>query len=174
MNRPYRYVGPPEIRARVAGQAGGTEIRTAAHVSNWAKRTAQEVGGDVPLAATFVIDLAGRLLIADRRSEHIACASGGDVLAAGEMFFDCNPGQSGSVVTVVEVSNQSTGYCPEPQSWPTVAAALERAGLAHPGEFTTTCVFRRCPGCGSRNVVKDGWFKCDVCGHDLPAEWNFD
>ena len=30
-----------------------------------------------------------------------------------------------------------------------------------------------CPRCGERNVVKDGWFVCGVCGADLPAGWNF-
>jgi hypothetical protein len=173
MNRSYRYVGPPEIRARVAGHPGGTEIRSAADVLHWAARTGQDLGGDAPLAATFVIDRGGGLLIADRRSEHVACASGEDVLSAGEIFFDCNPDRRGNGVFVVDVSNHSTGYCPEPESWPAVATALERAGLPDPGEFTTVCVFRRCPSCGSRNLVKDGWFRCDVCGHDLPAEWNF-
>ena len=32
---------------------------------------------------------------------------------------------------------------------------------------------RHCEGCGERNVVRDGWFVCGVCGADLPAEWNF-
>ena len=28
--------------------------------------------------------------------------------------------------------------------------------------------------CGERNVVKDGWFVCQVCGGDLPESWNFE
>jgi transcription initiation factor TFIIIB Brf1 subunit/transcription initiation factor TFIIB len=33
--------------------------------------------------------------------------------------------------------------------------------------------FRRCPACGERNIVKDDWFVCGVCGADLPTVWNF-
>ena len=32
---------------------------------------------------------------------------------------------------------------------------------------------RRCPTCGERNVIRDGWFACGSCGADLPAAWNF-
>jgi hypothetical protein len=58
-------------------------------------------------------------------------------------------------------------------SWPAVAAALDRIGVAHLGRFTTEVVFRRCERCGERNVVKDGWFVCAMCGADLPVGWNF-
>jgi len=109
------------------------------------------------------------LLVADRRSEHVACAGGGAVLSAGEMWFgiDCDR------VEVVEVSNQSTGFCPESESWPVVAAALDQIGVLHPGHFTTEIVFRRCRSCGERNVVKDHWYVCGVCDSELPREWNF-
>ena len=88
--------------------------------------------------ATFVIDADGRRWIADRHSEHVQCARGGDVLSAGEMTFSLK----GGAVAVVGVSNQSTGYRPEPESWPAVAAALDQAGLAHPGGFTAPFEFR--------------------------------
>jgi hypothetical protein len=118
---------------------------------------------------TFVIDLQGDLRLAPRRSEHVACAGGGPVLSAGEITFAEGPG--GWEAT--EVSNQSTGYCPEASSWPVVGRALDRAGVAHPGRFTDEFVFRRCPRCGERNVVKDDYFTCAVCGGELPAWWNF-
>jgi len=85
------------------------------------------------------------------------------------MFFRV----SDSGLEVVDVSNQSTGFCPEPESWPAVAAALDRIGIPHPGRFTQEVVLRRCLTCGQRNIVKDGWFVCEVCGADLPAAWNF-
>jgi hypothetical protein len=91
------------------------------------------------------------------------------VLSAGELFFQVE----GDRVEAAEASNQSTGFCPEPESWPAIAAAPDRVGVAHPGRFTTEVVFRRCEGCGERNAVKDGWFVCGVCGADLPAGWNF-
>jgi hypothetical protein len=133
------------------------------------RRTGRHSDADDFIAATFVIDADGHLLVADRRTEHVACAGGQPVLSAGEMFFDLE----GDHVEAREVSNLSTGYCPEAESWPEVAAALDRVGLAHPGRFTAEVVFRRCEKCGERNVVKDGWFVCEVCGSDLPRCWNF-
>jgi hypothetical protein len=144
-------------------------ISSSAPLLAWAYWTGQCPGPDGLLAATFVIDEKGDLLLADRRSEHVACAGGGPVQSAGEMFFRVEVGRA----ELAEASNQSTGYCPEPESWPVVAAALNRTGVAHPGRFTTAVVFRRCGTCGERNVVKDCWFFCGVCGADLPAAWNF-
>ena len=109
-----------------------------------------------------MIDLEGYLRIADRHSEHIACAAGGEVLSAGEMGFDAR------TATLKYVTNQSTGYCPEPDSWPAVERALRRIGVEPPDGFTTVLVFRRCPDCGQRNIVKEGIFECGVCGSELP------
>lgn len=73
---------------------------------------------------------------------------------------------------VTQISNQSTGYCPEPTSWATVAPALDRAGLPVPDDFTDVFGFRRCPDCGQINIVKDDHYACGVCGSRLPARWN--
>lgn len=169
MTRLYHYVGPADIKARVAGRPAGTWVTSAADLFAFARGTGQRPGPDGLVAATFAIDEKGGLLLADRRSEHVACAGGGPVSSAGEMFFLAEDDR----VEVAEASNQSTGYCPEPESWLAVAAALDRIGVAHPGRFTVEVVFRRCEGCGERNVVRDGWFVCGVCGAELPAEWNF-
>jgi hypothetical protein len=120
--------------------------------------------------ATFVIDEAGWMRIADRRSEHVACAGGQPVLSAGEITFAVTPGGA----DVLWVTNQSTGYCPEPDSWPAVQAALERAKITAPGGFHHECVFRRCDACGSINIVKESAFECSVCSSSLPGEWNLD
>jgi hypothetical protein len=168
--RAYRYVGPADIKARSAGRPGGREIRSAADVVAWIRESAQTARADELVAATFVVDTGGRLLVADRRAEHVACAGGGDVLAAGEVFFAVDGGKA---VAVVEVTNLSTGYCPEPACWTAVESAFARAELDHPPGFTTACVFRKCPACGERNLVKDGWYYCEICGAELPAEWNF-
>jgi hypothetical protein len=165
----YRYVGPAPIKARAAGRPAGTRISCPGDLLAWARDTGQRPGPDGLVAATFIIDTNGDLLVADRRSEHVGCAGGGPVLSAGELFFLVEGGRA----VVVEASNQSTGFCPEPQSWPALAAALERIGVAHPGRFTTEVLFRRCERCGERNIVRDGWFVCGVCQADLPAEWNF-
>jgi hypothetical protein len=168
MARLYCYVGPEAIKARIARQPAGVKISSASDILAWVHNSGQ-LDPEGLVAATFVIDPSGDILLADRRSEHVACAGGGPVLSAGEMFFLVGRGR----VEVAEASNQSTGYCPGPQSWAAVAAALDRIGVPHPARFTTEVVFRLCEKCGERNVVKDGWFVCGSCGADLPAEWNF-
>jgi hypothetical protein len=112
--------------------------------------------------------VVGDLYVAPRRSEHVACAGGRPVLSAGEITFT----RQDRRWTVTEVSNQSTGYCPEPSAWPAVAAACKRAGLEHPGEFTTAFEFRRCPDCDQINIVKDGDFTRAARGGGLPRDWN--
>jgi hypothetical protein len=99
----------------------------------------------------------------------VACADGGPVLSAGEMAFESGPG--GPEVT--SVTNQSTGYCPEPGSWPVVAAALDRIAVPHSGRFTNEFTFRRCPRCGERNLVREDDFTCAICEAEQPAAWNF-
>ncbi|MEE1782508.1 hypothetical protein PUR71_06170 [Streptomyces sp. SP17BM10] len=133
---------------------------------------------------TFVVGLSGFLRLAPRRSEHVVCAGGESVLSAGEIRFEQgdfersdferSDGAGFSGWTAAEISNQSTGYCPDVVSWPAVAAALERIGVRHSGGFTYGVVFRRCPGCRGLNVVREGSFVCVFCDGDLPARWNVD
>jgi hypothetical protein len=155
--RTYQYVGPTEILTAARAAVPGRVVLTREDITR----------ADEPF--TFVIDLEGALRLAARRSEHVACAGGRPVLSAGEVTFEEGP--SGWEVT--SVTNQSTGYCPEASSWPAVAGALDRIGASHPGRFTSEFIFRRCPGCGERNVVRDGDFTCAICDADLPASWNF-
>lgn len=170
MPKLYQYVGPTEIRKRVSHAPPGVRIGSVADLEGWIRSTGQQPNLAGLLAVTFVIDDEGFLRVGDRRSEHVACSEGRPVLSAGEMFF--RRGENG--LEVAEVSNQSTGFCPEPESWSAVAAALNRLGIPHPGRFTQEIIFRRCPTCGERNIVKDGLFTCGSCGADLPANWNFD
>lgn len=163
--RLYRYVGPKSIADRSGPEPAGAAIRSPDDVRAWARTTAQKLS-DGCVIVTFVVDASGVLLIADRRSEHVACAGGQPVQSAGEMTFDI-----GSAVDVKEVSNQSTGYCPEPESWPAVAAALESAGLLALREFSRTCEFRRCV-CGNLTLVKYGSFVCGMCGAAPPVLYN--
>ncbi len=165
MRKLYHYVGPEVIRKRTQVSPAGTHIESIHDLTNWLRAT----GETGLIGVTFVIDEQEYLRVADRGSEHVACAEGGPVLSAGEMFFSVQ----GNKVEVVEISNQSTGFCPEPESWPAVAAALDHLGIPHPGQFTLAVVFRRCLDCGERNIVKDGWFVCDMCGAALPGHWNF-
>jgi len=143
-------VGPDDIRKKVAGAPPGTTIRSQADLTEWLRRTREPADTSGLVRLTFVVDGEGHLRVADRHSEHVACAEGGPVLAAGEMAVVAEKGK----LEVVEISNQSTGFCPEPESWPTVGEALDRLGLPHPGDYTHRFIFRRCPACGQRNIVK--------------------
>lgn len=163
----YEYVGPEDIRHRATTAPQGRQIESGKDLSLW---LAENKGAHTPagqIVATFVISADGRLHLADRHSEHIACSGGQPVRSAGEIFFAADG------AAVEEVSNQSTGFCPEPESWGAVADALDRIGIPHPGGFTAEFTFRRCPGCGERNLVKDGVLECLICVSELPREWNF-
>jgi hypothetical protein len=163
--RSYRYVGPAEFRDPVVA-VDAVAVEEPALLDRWqAGRDRRDLAEPV----TFVVALDGVLRLAPRRSEHVALAGGQDVLAAGEMTL--TPAGMGWRVT--EVTNQSTGYCPDPDCWPAVATALDRAGVAHPGGFTNQVAFRRCPSCGERNIVRDDDYTCALCGNALPAQWNF-
>lgn len=162
----YRYVGPKRIADRVRGEPVGFPIRSPRDVLAWIQTTEQElVGGCV--IATFVLDATGTLLVADRRSEHVMCAGGQAICSAGEITFAI-----GREVEITEVTNQSTGYCPEPESWSAVMAALSAAGLKSPAEFGLACVFRRCVECSNLTLVKCSVFESGVCGAELPTKYN--
>jgi hypothetical protein len=162
--RHYRYVGPAEIRAAAAGAASGTAITARDDLTAWMAAHASELADD--RSVTFVVTIDGVLRVAPRRSEHIACAGGGDVLAAGELVL-------GRDARVVEATNQSTGFCPEPECWNALARALDLAGVPRPPRFTHAIIFRRCNACGQRNIVKDDVFTCGLCDAELPTSWNF-
>ena len=100
----------------------------------------------------------------------IAQVQSAGLLTAGEIAFEED--QAGW--RVAHASNQSTGYCPEESSWAPLARCLDALGVSHDGAFTHPVVFRRCPACGERNLVKDGDLRCAPCGGPLPAAWNFE
>lgn len=163
--RSYAYVGPPELGSAVRRGAEGRLIRSGTDLADWLTERGTAESAE---PFTFVVALDGLLRLAPRRSEHVACAGGADVLAAGEMGFR---GTEGSW-EVHEVSNHSTGYCPDVESWRAVALALERAGVMHSGRFTYEVVFRRCEDCGERSIVREADFVCVFCGGELPPAWN--
>ena len=166
----YQYVGSERLRLAVAGCPPGSRIASLQDIEDWIRKTGKEPNAAGLIAATFVADLDGYLRVADRHYEHIACAGGMPVLSAGEIFF----GTGDRSIEVVEISNQSTGFCPEPKSWAAVAKAIERIPLPHPGKFTAEFIFRRCPNCAELNIVKNNLFLCAVCDTRLPAIWNCD
>ncbi|MEU2026845.1 hypothetical protein ABZ565_32605 [Streptomyces sp. NPDC016469] len=155
------------MKAAVRPGSDGCRISSAAEFDDWiAERSAAELAEPF----TFVVGTDGVLRLAPRRSEHVACAGGGTVLSAGEIGFVRETDRW----AVSEVSNQSTGYCPDVGSWPEVARALDHVGLERPSGFTHEVLFRRCPGCQEHNIVREDDFVCVFCGSDLPETWNVD
>ena len=164
----YRHLHPEKIQAHPENSTRA-QITAAQDVIQWMQQMRQRPDNDHTVTATFIVDLEGVFWIADRRSEHLACAQGHDVLSAGEITFHVDA----KAVRVISVSNQSLGYCPEPESWPSVAKALEAAGIEAPARFTTEFTFRLCEACNTTNVVRDDWFVCAMCGAELSRNWNF-
>ena len=163
--RRYRYVGPAELRDLVIA-VDTVAADAPAALAGWLAGREQD---ELVEPVTFVVALDGVLRLAPRRSEHVALAGGRDVLAAGEVTFV----PAGSGWRVAEATNQSTGYCPEPDSWPAVGRALDGLGVEHPGDFTDKFVFRCCLACGERNIVRENDFACALCNGALPERWNF-
>ncbi|MEU3977418.1 hypothetical protein [Streptomyces bacillaris] len=165
--RSYRYVGPADLKAAIRPGSGGRRIVSPTDFAHWA---AGQTAAELLEPFTFVVDMDGVLRLAPRRSEHVACADGERVLSAGEISFI----READRWVVDEVSNQSTGYCPDAVSWPAVADALDAIDLGHPSRFTRQVVFRRCPGCQECAIVREDDFVCVFCGSDLPEVWNVD
>lgn len=164
----YDYVGPKDIADAVAKVAPGFPVLSSAGLMQWLADDQQQADINGQVIATFIVDENGTLCIADRCSEHVACAGGRPVQSAGEMTFQVDKDQA----RVHAVTNQSTGYCPEPGSWPRVANAIRKAGLVAPAGFHVNFLFRKCTDCHALNVIKEGVFVCAMCDADLPADWN--
>ena len=100
--RLYPHVGPRNIRHRSVGMPAGEVVASREALAEILGDPHQDVRPDGAVVMTYVIDAFGRLRIANRRSEHVACSGGGPVRAAGELTATAG-GQ------VNEGSNQSTG-----------------------------------------------------------------
>lgn len=111
-----RYVGPADLKAGVRAGSGGCRIGSAVDFDS---RVAERPAAELVEPFTFVVGRDGVLLPTPRRSEHVACAGGRPVLSAGEISFTHEAGRW----FVSDVSNHSTGYCPDVGSWPSVAQA---------------------------------------------------
>ena len=168
-HRCYKYVGQNEIKVDALRESRRFRIQSIPELASCIQALSLNGRSNDPVVCTFTVDTRDELWLADRRSEHVACAGGEDVLAAGEITFY----RVGDRFEVIEVTNQSTGYCPQPSSWPVVAGVLDRMKIQCPLEFTTGFEFRRCEQCASINLIKEGLYSCDVCGEKLSLSWNF-
>jgi len=117
----------------------GWEVRQPADLRAWAHEQYDlEPDDDDAVTVTFVVDAAGELMIAPRRSEHCDCAGGRPVRAAGELTFTLAP-----TPVVVRATNQSTGYRPDAACWAALERALRSAGLHPPAGFDRVYAYRR-------------------------------
>jgi hypothetical protein len=87
----YNYVGSEQIKLSVINFGVGTVIHSIADIKNWIDLTCDRktIASNL-VVATFTIDMYGQLRLADRHSEHIACAGNEPVLSAGEIFISWN------------------------------------------------------------------------------------
>ena len=157
----FDYIGPAHVLEHTAGFPPGARIDTVDALAAWLAHTSER-------AATYTVGLEGWLTLAPLHSEHVACANRQPVLAAGVVTFVSVAG----AWEVDEITNQSTGYCPPPECWEAVEAALDGLSVAHPGDWTYAFDFRRCDACGNIHTIKDGVFLC-ACGAALDIDWNF-
>lgn len=164
MFRLYRYVGPAAIAAGAERARGGVALRSPDDIA----RVARELGLERGSVLTYVVDGLGTLRVADRASEHVECARGGPVLAAGELELDVGARR------VAWATNLSTGFCPDVSCFAALSVALARAAIPAPRAFAAAYEMRRCTRCAARQVVKDEVFECAECGAELPARWNLD
>jgi hypothetical protein len=169
LGRVYEYIGPEVLRADAKAGIPKCRLRDCPDLAALVRTLELAEPNSDEVTLTYVVDAGGVLWIADRHSEHVACARGRGVLAAGELTV--TPGRPG--LKVIEATNQSTGYCPEPGSWEALAKALDSEGIPGPSRFEHVFVFRRCTACGATAIVKDEFFECAECGDALSADWNF-
>ncbi len=161
MTRTYNYV----VSRRIAEQAEAPISRLAPatpdDIRSWS--LAPNNGN---LELTFVVDPRGQLWL----SIDTASMSPARADSPYSLLASCVPRVTPQQVAVVSVSNQSTGYCPEPDCWPAVRDALRNAGLESPNEFTHAFDFRRCVSCSGINILKDGMPDCPSCGTELTCQ----
>jgi hypothetical protein len=106
--RLYQYVGDPLLLALPPTERW--MITSSQDLVLWRRTHTVDLYREGYVAATYVLDAECRLWLTHRRTEHVACARGGAVLAAGEIFLSADS-------EVGLITNQSTGYCPSCDCW---------------------------------------------------------
>jgi hypothetical protein len=166
----YRYVGPENLLNLIHADICREAVENADSVLSWIRQTDQILNYDNSTTATYIIDTNEIMWICDRHMEHVVCAIGMPVLSAGEVTFRINNNH----VEIPYITNQSTGFCPEPKSWIAVNKALKKTNIKHPNKFSVNFIFRLCTNCSTINIVKENFYLCAVCNHALEKQWNLD
>lgn len=147
--RSYRYIGPPDLIPKGAFPPR-TLVDSRNTLKNWITDHADEIDIEDNIAATFIVDINYLLWIADRSSEHVECARESDVLSAGEIFSTYLNGEP----AIDHITNQSTGYCPEPESYPAIKRALYTTDISYPASYEPEFIFRLCTKCEAKDSQK--------------------
>lgn len=167
--RIYPYVGPKDLLDLIDPCINRIAVKNAVAVREWIKHTQQELDSDNSVIATYIIDTNRIMWICDRHMEHVVCAIGRPVLSAGEITFRVDKN-----VETTYITNQSTGYCPEPASWEAVNLSLKNTDISYPNHFSVKFNFRICSHCKTINIIKENDYVCAVCDHRLNKKWNLD
>jgi hypothetical protein len=103
----YEFVGQKDLLTQVKSELKGTCIDSILDIENWIIKTKQRPDFNSEIIVTFVIDLNFKLLINDRHSEHVVCANGEPVLAAGEITFELSKIKA---LRISQITNQSINW----------------------------------------------------------------
>ncbi len=141
----YTFVGSEEQRTR-AEQKKGVTIAGAQDIQKIegtleADIREAEREGSILRPQTYVVDLEGRFKVGGNIHEHVQVASGQDVLAAGEAYFE----RDAQGWFVKSINNRSNGYYPHQKAHIHVARALKGTGIRFPPDKFTEA------------YPKDGW-----------------
>lgn len=166
----YNYIGPEDLLELITDDVDNTCLKQPSDVLKWIKITGQELDSNKSITATYIVDSDKLMWIGDRHMEHVVCAKGNSILAAGEITFTINQKE----IYVSSITNQSTGFCPKPECWKQVTISLNKAKIEHPDNFTIAFEFRRCDSCNTLNLIKDNFYYCSVCDSELPKKWNIE
>jgi hypothetical protein len=164
----YPYVGPKEIAMYGSSDIVRVHVLSTKDILSWVHATNQQPDASGAILATYIVNEQAEWWLTDRSYEHVACAQGTPVTAAGEVGFWLENGS----LDISYVSNQSTGYCPEPSSWSAWKEACLQTDIQPPDNWSVAFQFRRCPACKSIQLIKEeDWF-CAICDTALPEQWN--
>ncbi len=100
MSKVYSYVGAACLNSLENLDAARTLVPFEGDIVAAIRRSKSPKKTE-PIVFTFIVGFNGLLWIADRHSEHVACARGGDVLSAGELTFEVD----GGIVIVTDITN---------------------------------------------------------------------
>ena len=150
-------------------QAPAPPILSSGDLDRVERETRDEHDSGDEWPATWVVTAPdGVLRCGGRRREHVDVAGGGEIFAAGEIWFAFDRRMKTWIVS--RITNRSIGYrIPLAESYEAVREALAKAGIEHAtGAYDEVYVSATCREHGLQ-ILRDGEvLECKVCFE--PAE----